>query len=226
MFAHIAIESFVVYTIALKFLHAEYIMAILRLAAQPREKLGSRACRALRRQGFIPANLYSHGEKTTSLQLDQASWSKALSEETHLIMLQMPDGKAEMAALREIQRDPMTQQILHIDLLRVKMDEHIHFSVKVEYTGTPKGVKEGGVCQIFSEHVEVECLPSQVPDFLKIDISGLRIGDSLSARDIVLPEGIKLITGLDTALVSVTAVRMAEAAKGPAEAETVEKSDE
>jgi large subunit ribosomal protein L25 len=193
-------------------------MAILKLTADPRTGTGSNSSRALRETGFIPANLYSHGTESTMLQLNATTWSKALGMETHLVMLDITGAKPEMAALREIQRDPMTQKIIHVDLLRIKMDEAVHFSIKIEFTGTPKGAKDGGVTQIMAGHVEVECLPTDVPDFLSVDITGLGLGESIHARDLAIPEGVKLITDPDVALVSVAVVRVVASDKEIADA--------
>jgi large subunit ribosomal protein L25 len=198
-------------------------MAILKLAANPRTEIGSRASQTLRAAGFIPANLYSHGKESVPLKLDYTTWSKAMSEELHLVMLEIPGTKPQVATLREIQRDPLSQKIMHIDLLQVEMDEATHFSVKVEYIGTAKGTKDGGVTQVLTSHVEVECLPRNVPDKLSIDISDLDIGDSLHARQLVVPEGVKLITEPDVALVGVATVRVAVVeVAAPVEGEVVE----
>jgi large subunit ribosomal protein L25 len=183
-------------------------MSIIKLSAESRQETGSRACKTLRASGFIPANLYSHGSAPTALKLNAATWTKVVGDDLHLVMLEMPDSKPATATLREIQRDPMTQEIIHIDLLRVEMDEAVHFSVKVDYLGTPNGTKDGGVTQILTDHVEVECLPGDVPDMIKIDITYLGLSESLHARDLVIPEKVKLITDPDVTLVSVPAIRL------------------
>ena len=209
-------------------------MAILKLSADARLETGTRASRALRATGFIPANLYSHGQAPTALKLHSMSWTKALSEEVHLVMLDVPGQKPQVATLREIQRDPLSQQIIHVDLLRIEMDETVQFSVKVDYFGVPKGTKEGGVTQILSSHIEVECLPTNVPDIIRVDISDLDIGGSIHARQLVMPDQVKLITEPDVTLVSVAMVRLVvekeevaptEAVEGEAAGEEGEKTE-
>ena len=198
-------------------------MAILKLTAEPRTETGSRASRVLRATGFIPAVLYSHGQPTAVLKLNGMAWSKALGDEVHLVMLEVPGVKPQVATVREIQRDPLSQEIIHVDLLRIEMDEAVHFAVRVDFTGTPQGAKDGGVTQILTDHIEVECLPSKVPDLVQLDIADLNIGDSLHASQVALPEGVKLITDPGVVLVSVTAVRIAVAEPVvPVEGEAVE----
>ena len=144
-------------------------MAILKLAAEPRQDTGTRASRALRASGFIPGNLYAHGNPPTALKLNSMTWTKALGDEIHLVIVDVPGMGSEVATIREIQRDPLSQKIIHVDLLRVEMDEATRFQVRVEYKGVPVGVKEGGVTQVLTHHVEVECLPTNVPDFFTIE---------------------------------------------------------
>jgi len=182
-------------------------MSILSINVETREKVGSRACNKLRLSGFIPVVLYSDGNPAVSLQLDTKKWGRYITEQLHLVELVLPDGKKSFAAPREIQKDPMTQAVLHVDFQGVKLDEAAEFNVAVDFTGIPVGVKDGGVTTISSEHVTVECLPTDVPDTIPIDISHLRVGQALMAGDLVLPEGIKLISDRAMVLVSITAVR-------------------
>jgi large subunit ribosomal protein L25 len=203
-------------------------MAIIKLAATQRQEIGSRASQSMRVSGFIPAILYAHGKPAIPLKLDSLSWSKALETELHLVMLDVSGEKPQTATVREVQRDPMSQDIIHIDLLKIEMDEAVHFSVKVNFTGTPIGTKEGGVTQVLTSHIEVECLPTNVPDFISVDITHLDLGSSLHARDLTIPENVKLITEPDVTLVSVAAVRIAvekEEVK-PVEGEVVEGEEE
>jgi large subunit ribosomal protein L25 len=205
-------------------------MAIIKLAAEPREEVGSRASRKLRTLGFIPANLYSHGQPSIKLKLEYLRWSKHLTEQLHLVSLEFPDGKNQIAAVREIQRDPMSQQVAHVEFLAVKMDEVTEFHVPIIFEGTPKGAKDGGVKTISSDHVMVECLPTVVPDSLTVNITDLDIGDSINAGAMVMPEGVKLVTDPAVTLVSITAVRavveavaaVTEAVEGAAEGEAAE----
>jgi large subunit ribosomal protein L25 len=191
-------------------------MAIIKLQAEPREETGSRATRRLRDSGFIPANLYSHGQPSTLLKLNATVWSKHLTDQLNLVNIEFPDGNVQVAAPREIQRDPLTQDVIHVDFLGVRMDEKIEFHVKINFQGTPEGVKEGGVRSISSEYVTVSCLPNDVPESIAVDISGLKIGDSLSAGELVMPENVELVTDTASNLLSVSAIRITEEELAPA----------
>ena len=182
-------------------------MSILKLKAETREEVGSRASVRIRDGGYIPANLYSHGDPSTPLKLQMNLWSKALAEEFNLVTLQLP-GREQLATVKEIQREPLSQRIIHIDLQGIKMDEPIEFSVKIEFTGTPKGLKGGGVLSISSDHVNVLSLPKDLPDHLTCEISHLDIGQSISARDLALPEEITLVSDPALTLASVLLVRI------------------
>ncbi len=201
-------------------------MAILRLAAEPREDVGSRAAARLREAGYIPANLYSKGQPSTLLKLEASSWSKHLTDQLNLVRLEFPDGGDQVVALKEIQRDPMTQEVIHVDFLGVKMDEAVEFHVLVKFEGTPEGVKEGGVRTISSEYVMVECLPTDVPDSIPIDISHLKIGDSVTAGQLQLPENVKLVSDPAVVLASVATVRVVEEAAPVAEEAEVAEGEE
>jgi large subunit ribosomal protein L25 len=188
-------------------------MAIPSLAAELRDKAGTRASRALRAAGYIPASLYWNGKPARSLKLDYNIWTKALAEELHLAKVQIAGGESQMVTVREIQRDPLTQRIIHVDLLGVRMDQPIEFHVKVEFIGSPIGVKEGGVLSKAVDHIEVECLPSIVPDHVQADISDIKIGESLHADKLQMPDGVRMVTDPHVALASVVAIRLVEEVK-------------
>jgi len=183
------------------------IMAIIKLQAESREETGSKASRRLRDAGFIPASLYAHGNDPTLLKLDAKEWMKHLTDQLNLVNIEF--GKNEqVAAVREIQRDPMSQDALHVDFYAVKMDEVTSFNVKLEFTGSPIGIANGGVRAISNDYVDVECLPTDVPDLIEVNTEDLDIGHAITAGDIVLPENVKLQSDPSMVLISVTAVRM------------------
>lgn len=200
-------------------------MAILKLTAEPRDETGTRAVRALRASGFIPANLYSEGKPSTLLKLDGARWTKALADELHLVALEIDGGASHTVAVREIQRDPLTQEILHVDFQGVKMDVAMQFTVRVEFLGTPEGVKIGGIQSVSRDHVEVECLPADVPESLSIDVSGLGMGESVNAGALTIPEGVKLLSDPQMVLVSIVAPRAAAEEEKPAEEVEAEEKE-
>ena len=114
-------------------------MAIIKIDVEPREETGTHAARRLRKSGVIPGVLYSYGNPATTLKLDGHKWSKFLTDQLNLVNLQFPDGASQIAAPRDIQRDPLSQEVIHVDFQGVKMDETAEFHVLVLFEGIPAG---------------------------------------------------------------------------------------
>lgn len=184
-------------------------MQRIELTVEQRTRAGKGAARTLRRDGKIPAVLYSGGQSTL-LSLNPADLSKLLHSaagENTLIDLRV-DGKKDkerLAILREVQHDPITGKPLHIDLFEVALDRTIRLKVHVEVMGdTPLGVKEGGVLQHGLREVEIECLPALIPDAVRVDPSQLKTGEAIHLRDLRLGEGIRVLGDGDLVVVSIT----------------------
>ena len=163
----------------------------------------------MRRAGKIPGVLYGGGQ-STRLSLNPADLIKlfhSAARENTLIDLRL-DGqkdKERLAILREVQHDPLTGKPLHVDLFEVALDRAIRLKVHVEVVGgTPVGVKEGGVLQHGLREVEIECLPTLIPDTVRVDPSHLKTGEAIHLRDLTLGEGIRVLGDPDLVMVSVT----------------------
>ncbi len=186
-------------------------MERISLNANVRKESGKGVARGFRRSGRIPAVLYSKG-KSTSISLDPAKVKKLIMlghAESTLIDLKL-EGTVEkagkVAILRDYQKDPLTGELLHADFFEVSMDEKIRVTVPIELTGkTPAGVAEGGLLQLISREVEIECLPSLIPDNIQADASALGIGDSLHVRDINIPEGIRFVSDQEQVVLTIVA---------------------
>jgi len=202
-------------------------MAILKVDVEKREGAGTRASRKLRANGLIPGNVYAHGEPPVAVTMDSHKFARLFNDSLHLVTLTFPEGDTQIAAVREMQRDPMTQEILHIDFIKVRMDEATEFQVALVFEGVSEGVKDGGVLTISSEFIHIECLPGNIPEHIGVDISPLKIGDSITAVDIVLPPEVKLVSDPAMVIVSVTSIRIVEEDLEPAavEGEPVEGED-
>ncbi|MBI5182263.1 MAG: 50S ribosomal protein L25 [Nitrospirae bacterium] len=186
-------------------------MQRIGLTAEIRETVGKGAARGIRREGMIPAVLYGQGA-ATNISLNPSDISKLLhseSGENTLINLKLKgrDKEAEkVAIIRDFQLDPVTGKLLHADLFEISMDKTIRIKVPVEIIGgTPAGVKEGGLLQHNTREVTIECLPSLIPDHIKVDASDLKIGDVLHVREIKVSEGIKFLDDGGMPVVSVAA---------------------
>lgn len=186
---------------------------------------GSRESRRLRREGGVPAIVYGHGLEPLSVAVDARDLSAALHTEAGLnalINLQV-DGGEYLTVAREVQRHPVRGDIIHLDFIQIRMDEAIEAEVPVEFTGIPVGVREGkGIVETPSASVMVSALPSDIPTHVTLDITNLKVGDSLRVSDLPEIAGVTYVSEPEFLLVMVTmpaAAVEAVAEAAPAEGE-------
>jgi large subunit ribosomal protein L25 len=175
-----------------------------KIKAEKREIIGKNASRRLRREGMIPAVLYGGGSSNVPLTLKKQDVFMILRSDTgeNTVFQVSFDSEIRDVMIKELQRDPVTDEILHADFVHIAMDKVIQVSVPLVSVGEAVGVKtEGGFVDFITREVEVECFPKDIPEHIEIDISGLHLRQSLKAGDITLPEGVKIITSSDTILV-------------------------
>jgi len=179
-----------------------------KLRVELRNDKGKEANKRLRREGIVPAVLYSpHNERNLLLKVKSGDLLKLVSTKRHgIIGLEINDGEKKsdrLAVIKDIQYNSLKKQIIHVDFYGVTLKEKLAVEVRVELIGEPIGVKEGGILELELREVEVECLPSQIPESLKADISHLKINDHLTAGELALPEGVELLTEPDRIIASV-----------------------
>ena len=169
------------------------------LSAQPREETGTSAMRRMRRAGYVPGVVYGAGGDALSITLSSLEISRHLENEafySHVLNLNL-QGKKEQVILRSVQRHPVrSDMLLHIDLQRISKDAKIRMMVPLHFTGedVAPGVKQqSGLISHLMTEVEVSCLPSDLPEFIEVDISELHIGDLLHLSDLTLPENLELV---------------------------------
>jgi large subunit ribosomal protein L25 len=183
-------------------------MEKIALTAQVREKAGKGVARGLRRNKMVPAVLYSHG-KSTPISMGDKEVTKVLNTEggEHaLINLKLEGAKGaadRLALIKDYQVDPISGKLTHVDLMEVAMNEKVKIQVAVHVTGQAIGVKEGGIFQYGQRHLEIECLPGQIPDSIEVDITALKINESLHVRSITAGEGIKILTDPDATVATI-----------------------
>ena len=195
---------------------------MVNLAATPRDTTGKGAARQARFRQQIPAVIYGHGRATQPLLVDGQSLEKALSgvEPASTVIELTVDGKKTRALIREIQRHPVRPDIIHVDFYEIKADEKITLKVPVHLVGTPDGVRNaGGVLDQVTREVEIEVMPENIPDRVELDVSALKIGDSLHTRDLSIPNAV-ILTGADLTIATVVPPRAEEVAAPAAEATT------
>jgi large subunit ribosomal protein L25 len=163
--------------------------------ADKRSERGKGQAHKLRFRGFIPGILYGRGLANQPLTLQPGSIAEILRSETgsnSLLKLTISgEDVPETAMIKDYQVDPITHELIHVDFVRIAMDEKIDIEIPIELTGTPKGVKEGGLLDFMHREMAIRCLPSMIPDHVKVDISNLQIGDHVTVADLVLPEGVE-----------------------------------
>ena len=193
--------------------------------AAPRATRGKNEARRLRSTGKVPAVLYGGKGEAVTLAVNAKQVGAILRSETgHNTLFQVDvNGKHEPAILKDWLVDPLSGRLLHVDLLRVAMDVRMRVKVPVHTFGDPAGVKvQGGVYEIVTREVEVECLPADIPTEFRADVSGLNLNDALRAGDLQLDgQKIKLITDKERVLAHVVTLKVEE--EKPAEAVAAEE---
>ncbi len=169
------------------------------LSAQPREETGTSAMRRMRRAGQLPGVVYGAGGDAVPITLSSFEVSRHLEHEafySHVLNLKLK-GKKEQVILRSVQRHPVrSDMLLHIDLQRISKDAKIRMTVPLHFVGedVAPGVKEqSGLFSHLMTEVEISCLPSDLPEYIEIDVSELHIGEPIHLSGLVVPEGIELV---------------------------------
>ncbi len=208
----------------------------ITVKGQPRQAGTKNMARRVRRSGFVPATLYGAGKQPVSLSLDPKQITTILhSGAGHNTIFELQlDGEKTMAMIVDWQHEPIKGSMLHVDVKRIAMDKKLIINVPIVLVGEPIGVKtEGGVLEQVLREVEVECLPSDIPNKIEVDVSGLAHGQVMRVKD--LPHGGKLhfLTDEESPVAHVVHIKeiveptpeaaAAEAAAGAAEPEVIKK---
>jgi large subunit ribosomal protein L25 len=196
------------------------------LTAKVRTTKGSSVARRSRAQGVVPAEIYGHKSENQSIEVSEKEFVKIISSakgENIFFALNIEGAKTAgpvLAVVKEIQYDKVSNSVLHADFHQVNMKEKIRIKVPVRVlnTDTCEGVKEGGVLQLAMRTVEVQCLPTEVPESIQVDAAHLGIGSAVHVSDLKLPEGVRAVQSAGSVVVSV-AQQMAEEVKAAPTAE-------
>src|SRR5437660_136340 len=182
---------------------------IVSLAASPRTTTGKGAARQARFQGKVPAVIYGHGRETQSLEVEAKALEKALTgvEPASTIIELAVDGTKTRTLIREIQRHPIRPDIIHVDFYEIHAEEKVKLRVPVHLAGNPDGVRNaGGVLDQVTREVEIEVMPDNIPDRVELDVTALKIGDSLHVRDLNIPNA-TILTLADLTIATVVPPR-------------------
>lgn len=197
-------------------------MNTIELGVKVRKVEGSRAANRLRREGNIPAILYGHGMTPLALEINYRSFSQVLHTKagTNVVIQLKAEGvqlKESTCLIKDIQHNPVTDQIQHVDLSLISLTETIEVEVPVVVKNGEDcaGVKAGGILDVIHHEIEVTCLPTQIPEGIVVDVKAMQIGDAVHVRELAVPEGVKVNLDADEVVVAVHAPRAEETA--PAE---------
>ncbi|MEK6733169.1 MAG: 50S ribosomal protein L25 [Candidatus Omnitrophota bacterium] len=205
-------------------------MDFVELKADLREEKGKELNKKLRFKGLVPGIVYRKGEETVSLKIDAKSLAKALHTDAgeNVIIKLFVEGdkkkKERIVVIKEIQRDPVKDALVHVDLNEISLTETLKVKVPIIPKGEPIGVKqEGGVLQHVMWEIEVECLPTNIPDKIEIDVTNLKMGDTIIVKNIAPAEGVKVLGDPESIVFSVEHVKtIEETVAAPVEGESTE----
>ncbi|MGB0669959.1 MAG: 50S ribosomal protein L25/general stress protein Ctc [Rhodospirillales bacterium] len=201
----------------------------IQLAAEVRERAGKGAARATRRSGRVPAVIYGAKLDPVMISLDPIELTKQMNRAgffTHVFEIEVGGAKHQCLA-RDLQLDPVTDRALHVDFMRFQADTTINVDVAVEFVNDLKspGIKRGGVLNIVRHDIELICSPTNIPEVITIDLTGLEIGDSVHISAVNLPEGVTpTITDRDFTIATIAAPSAMKAE--PVEGEEEEEAEE
>jgi large subunit ribosomal protein L25 len=177
-------------------------MEFVQIEVKPRPEQGTGKVRRLRRDGQVPAVLYGLQRPNMPLTVPLAELDRFLRSGSRLVELKLED-KTRAAILREVQHDPVTDEILHVDFVRVDKDVEVEDRVPIVYKGRPKGTATGGIFQAVANEVLVRCRPLDLPREIVYDVGPMELHAALHAKDLPLPANVQLLTPGDDLLAHV-----------------------
>ncbi|MFH1479519.1 MAG: 50S ribosomal protein L25 [Candidatus Omnitrophota bacterium] len=206
-------------------------MEFVDLNVSSREEKGKEQNKKIRSEGLVPAVVYKKGEETLNLKIDKKSLATALhtdAGENVILKLHIKGAKKEKektVIIKEIQKDPIKDIFLHVDFQEISLTDTIEVKTRLTAKGEAIGVKQdGGVLQQVLWEVDIECLPTNIPEKIVVDITNLKIGDFIHVSDLKAPEGVKILNDAEEVAFSVEHVKTVEdvVAAEPQEGETQE----
>ncbi|MEE9252914.1 MAG: 50S ribosomal protein L25/general stress protein Ctc [Thermodesulfobacteriota bacterium] len=209
-------------------------MAQSKLELKKRDRVGKGGAREARREGFIPAVLYGRNTEPIALAVDPHLLKEALSTQAGnntLLELKIEKDKktkARFALIKEVQYDFLTSKPIHFDFYQVEMDQEITINIPIKITGRSRGVQEGGILEEIMREVEVECVPTTIPNFIDIDVTELDVGKSIHIEQLEFPEGVIPTQSPTTTVVAIVApsALVAEVSEEEEVMEVVEGAEE
>jgi len=203
----------------------------VNVQVEARSDRGKNACRRIRAEGKIPGNVYGMDLSPFAVAVDPKRVEEVLclsSGRNTIMSLSLADAKdSRDVMLREIQRDPVTERLVHVDFLRIDPEKRMHVMVPIRLLGLAEGVKnEGGILDFVQRTVEVSCVPSDIPEQFEIDVSELHLNQNVAAKELQIGEGIEILEDPETILAVCVPTRVVEEEVPEADEEDLEAAGE
>lgn len=201
-------------------------MEKIKLKAEIREEVGKEAAKKFRHLGLIPAVVYK-GKNCLNIKISCKDFLQVIhtkAGENVIVNLQL-EGAAKSSRttiIKEVQYHPVRGDILHVDFNEISLTEAITVKVPIAVKGEAQGIKEGGVLEHILWEVEIECLPTQIPENISVDVSSLNIGDSILVQDLPVPAGVKILGDSKTTVITLAAPHVEEEEVAKPEEESAE----
>ena len=173
----------------------------------------------------MPAVIYGHGKESVHLAVPLKTLENYLRENIRVMQVDI-GGELDQVMVKDVQWDALGDDVLHIYLRRVRMDEVVSMTVSIEAEGRAKGVEDGGILEMQRSEIRVQCLPGNIPDAIRFDVTGLGLNESLHLRDLELPEGVTLDDDPEQVLISVVSRVEITEEEAPVEGEEEEAPDD
>lgn len=186
------------------------------LKAELRDQLGTKKMAAIRESGKLPAVIYGHKQETVSVAVDYLAFTEAAYGGTRIFAIDV-NGKKENVLIKDVQYDHLGKDLVHVDFIRVDLSETVHVNVSLNFKGNAIGVAEGGIIDELMSEIEVECVVTNIPESIVVPVGDIKIDDTLHVSDVVLPEGVKLISNPEATILTCHMVAAAVSAEDEAE---------
>jgi len=206
-------------------------MEAIELKACIRKETGKGPARRFRKEGLTPAVFYGHGEEAIPLSVNVTDLSKIIKTKKENIFIKLLiEGEKRLEKLtmiKELQIEPVSRRFYHADFYEIRMDHKLTVDIPLHFVGTPIGIEKGGELQHLKREMKVSCLPSVLPDFIDVDVSGLDIGSSIKIHDLQVPDGVEVLDPGDVGVAIVAFMKVSvpqeEAPEGEAETPAEDK---
>ena len=174
-----------------------------KLDIESRESVGKKSTKAIRREGKIPSTLYFKGEEPESIAIDKIKLYQALKSDQRVYEVEL-SGESQYVMVKAVQYHPVTDEIVHLDFMRVRRSEKMTISVPLVLIGKPIGVTEGGILSQSLNQIEISCFPTNVPEQIEVGIDHMGLNESISIADVTIDdEEIEILSASDISIASI-----------------------